>query len=117
MPEEVVEARIGDTGLVISFLLTDASRKVVRDLTGYAGWLSFWNEGAAEPHVARAALVDGTNGLVIYTSRGDEFTTAGKCSAQCTVAAPDWYLGDALGRSSHMTSTPPVTFTVKAAPA
>lgn len=104
MPEEVLEMHVADTGRYITLSIVKPNRKDVRDLTGYAGWISFWYDGSA-PHVKRAAVVDPTNGLLIYTLRGDEFTTTGFCYAQGTMQAVDWYGGSAPGRGFISTST------------
>lgn len=116
MPEQAVEMRVADSGRAISFLFTKGNRKEVRDLTGYSGWVSFWYTGATTPHVARAGVVTAASGLLTYTLLGDEFTTAGECMAQATVAPVDWYLGSAPGRGGHMVSADVVKFVVKARP-
>lgn len=111
-----VEVRVGDAGLVISFLFTDASRKLGRDLTGYSGWVAWWNNGESAPHFTYAGVVDPATAKLIYTVKGSEFTAAGDCFAQPTIAPPDWYGGNATGRSHHMTSGDIVRFIVKAVP-
>lgn len=107
---------MGDTGRV-SFTFLEANSKTVRDLTGYAAWVSWQYDGAAAPHVIRAGVVSGTNGLVTYERQGDELTQVGKLLAQCTVMPMDWYIGTAAtGRGYHRYSSEIISFNVKARP-
>jgi hypothetical protein len=94
-----------DGGSPFSFALGGGrDRKEVRDLTGYAAWVSFWNPDTA-PHIKRAATFDAVNGLVYYTFLGDELTAEGWTYCQATVQLTDWYIGTAPGRAFLSTST------------
>jgi hypothetical protein len=77
---------------VLEFLFTKKDGQTVVDLTGYAGWVTFWYPDAL-PHRIRAAVVDGTNGIVRYFSVGDEFPTVSDVLFQATVQVVDLNLG------------------------
>lgn len=102
--QEPIDVRVGDSGKVRSFLVTEADSSTVRNITGYAAWVSFWYQGAV-PHVVRAAPVDGSNGKIKYRFQGDEFPTAGTVYCHWTIAAPD-YDATALGRGYFQLSGP-----------
>jgi hypothetical protein len=104
MPEQILEMHVADVGRTLSFLITKSNRKEVRNLTGYAAWVSFWNPDTA-PHIKRAATFDAVNGLVYYTFLGDELTAEGWTYCQATVQLTDWYIGTAPGRAFLSTST------------
>lgn len=67
-----------DTGPVLEFLFLQQDGNSVMDLTGRAGWVTFWLADASAPHVTRGAQVDGSNGILRYFPQGDEAPTAGK---------------------------------------
>lgn len=111
LPGAIIDVHVGDVGRVISFQLTMPNRIVARDLSGYAAWVRWWYPDL-EPHVNRAALVGGSNGLVTYISQGDEFPTVGYLLAQPVVQVTDWYGGGAPGRGFYRFSGDVVRFKV-----
>jgi len=71
----------------LEFLFMEEDETTPRDLSGFAAWVSFWHPEAA-PHVVRAAVVDGSNGIVTYELRGDEFDAIGEVLSTVTISDP-----------------------------
>lgn len=85
-----------DTAPVMEIMFIKRDKNTIVNLNGYAGVVSFWIPGSA-PHVVRQGQVDGTNGIVRYFPKGDEFSAKGQLRFQATVFAPD-FNGTALGQ-------------------
>jgi hypothetical protein len=87
----------GSVSSMIRFGVVEADLVTVKDLTGYAAWVSFSYPGAA-PHVMRAAtLSNASSGIVLYATQGDEFPTVGMCRMQLTLSAADTGIGVSRG--------------------
>lgn len=83
---DVREVTQGDTAPPLEFAFLGADGATSRDLTGYAAWVTFWEAGAAAPHVIRqASISDAVNGMVRYDLQGDEYVTVGYCIFCCTI--------------------------------
>ena len=114
-PDHEVDVHVGDAQRRVSYIWKTSTQASARVLTGYAAWIEFWYLDS-DPHIVRAAKVDGANGLTIDVLQGDEFTMPGEVNAQFGIMLPDWYVAGQAGISYITTPSKIMKFRVHARP-